>query len=136
MDRAITWVGPTAQHSATASGITRKSNALAQEKTGKAWVEGRMFGTHTHGEFEDAEVSVFLGKNVWHSHGFDQARRVPQQIARDARRSLVAIDPRRTEGVELIDKRTGIVIEPRVVDASTGEPLDLPNTRFRRRQPR
>ena len=28
-----------------ALGITRRSNALAQEKTGEAWVEGRMFGT-------------------------------------------------------------------------------------------
>ena len=39
---------------------TRKSNALAQEKTGEAWVEGQMFGTHTHAEvFHDAEVAIF-----------------------------------------------------------------------------
>lgn len=55
-------------------GITRKSNALAQEKTGEAWVEGRMYGTHNHGEFADAEVSIFLGKNPWHSHGFDETK--------------------------------------------------------------
>ena len=63
-----------------ALGITRRSNALAQEKTGEAWVEGRMFGTHTHGHFAHAEVSVFLGKNPWHSHGFDAARRVLKEI--------------------------------------------------------
>ena len=51
-----------------AFGIVRKSNALAQEKTGEAWVEGLMFGTHTHGGFHDAEVAIFLGKNPWHSH--------------------------------------------------------------------
>jgi formate dehydrogenase len=86
-----------------ALGITRRSNALAQEKTGEAWVEGRMFGTHTHGEFHDAEVSVFLGKNPWHSHGFDQARRVLKEIAADDARSMVVIDPRRTETADLAD---------------------------------
>jgi anaerobic selenocysteine-containing dehydrogenase len=86
-----------------AYGITRKSNALAQEKTGEAWVEGQMFGTHTHGGFHDAEVAIFLGKNPWHSHGFDQARRVLKEIANDDQRSLIVIDPRRTETADLAD---------------------------------
>ncbi len=86
-----------------ALGITRRSNALAQEKTGEAWVEGRMFGTHTHGEFHEAEVSVFLGKNPWHSHGFDETRRVLKEIAGDESRSMVVIDPRRTETADLAD---------------------------------
>ncbi len=84
-------------------GITRKSNALAQEKTGEAWVEGRMFGTHTHGEFDEAEVSIFLGKNPWHSHGFDEARRVLKEIAADDDRTMIVIDPRRTETADLAD---------------------------------
>ena len=86
-----------------ALGITRRSNALAQEKTGEAWVEGRMFGTHTHGHFADAEVSVFLGKNPWHSHGFDAARRVLKEIAADENRTMIVIDPRRTETADLAD---------------------------------
>ncbi|MDJ0769683.1 MAG: molybdopterin-dependent oxidoreductase [Ilumatobacter sp.] len=86
-----------------ALGITRRSNALAQEKTGEAWVEGRMFGTHTHGHFADAEVAVFLGKNPWHSHGFDQARRVLKEIAADESRTMIVIDPRRTETADLAD---------------------------------
>ena len=86
-----------------AYGITRKSNALAQEKTGEAWVEGQMFGTHTHGGFHDAEVAIFLGKNPWHSHGFDQARRVLKEISNDDNRSLIVIDPRRTETADLAD---------------------------------
>ena len=86
-----------------AYGITRKSNALAQEKTGEAWVEGQMFGTHTHGGFHDAEVAIFLGKNPWHSHGFDQARRVLKEISNDDNRSLIVIDPRRTESADLAD---------------------------------
>ena len=86
-----------------ALGMTRSSNALAQEKTGESWVEGRMFMAHTHGEFADAEVSVFLGKNPWHSHGFDEARRVLKEIASDDSRSMVVIDPRRTETADLAD---------------------------------
>lgn len=86
-----------------ALGITRRSNALAQEKTGEAWVEGRMFGTHTHGHFAHAEVSVFLGKNPWHSHGFDAARRVLKEIAADDNRTMIVIDPRRTETADLAD---------------------------------
>ncbi len=86
-----------------ALGITRKSNALAQEKTGEAWVEGRMYGTHTHGEFHEAEVAIYLGKNPWHSHGFDEARRVLKEAAADDSRSMIVIDPRRTETADLAD---------------------------------
>jgi len=86
-----------------ALGITRKSNALAQEKTGEAWVEGRMYGTHTHGEFDEAEVAIYLGKNPWHSHGFDEARRVLKDVARDDNRVTIVIDPRRTETADLAD---------------------------------
>ena len=86
-----------------ALGITRRSNALAQEKTGEAWVEGRMFGTHTHGHFADAGVAIFLGKNPWHSHGFDEARRVLKEMAADDDRTMIVIDPRRTETADLAD---------------------------------
>lgn len=86
-----------------ALGITRRSNALAQEKTGEAWVEGRMFGTHTHPELHESEVAIFLGKNPWHSHGFDEARRVLKDIAADENRTMIVIDPRRTETAELAE---------------------------------
>jgi len=86
-----------------ALGIRLRSNALAQEKTGEAWVDGRMFGTHLHGDFHRAEVSVFVGKNPWHSHGFDEARRVLKEIAADDTRSMIVIDPRRSETADLAD---------------------------------
>ncbi len=86
-----------------ALGITRRSNALAQEKTGEAWVEGRLFGTHTHGHFAQAEVALFLGKNPWHSHGFDEARRVLKAMAADPARTLIVVDPRRSETADLAD---------------------------------
>ena len=44
-----------------AFGITRRSNALAQEKTGEAWVDGRMIGNHTKPDFHHSEVALFLG---------------------------------------------------------------------------
>ncbi|MEM9132394.1 MAG: molybdopterin-dependent oxidoreductase [Actinomycetota bacterium] len=86
-----------------AFGITRRSNALAQEKTGEAWVDGRMFGTHTSPDFHHAEVGIFLGKNPWHSHGIPEARRTLKAMASDPDRALVVIDPRRTETADLAD---------------------------------
>jgi len=86
-----------------ALGIKYRSNALAQEKTGEAWVEGHLTGAHTHGDFHHAEVSIFLGKNPWHSHGFNEARRVLKDIANDDARSMIVIDPRRSETADLAD---------------------------------
>jgi formate dehydrogenase len=51
-----------------ALGSIYSSNALAQEKTGEFWVDGQLFGRprcHTTGDFEHAEVAVFIGKNPW-----------------------------------------------------------------------
>ncbi len=96
-------VGAYGAASRRALGIRHRSNALAQEKTGEAWVDGRMFGTHLHGDFHHAEVSIFVGKNPWHSHGFDEARRVLKDIKADDARSMVVIDPRRSETADLAD---------------------------------
>lgn len=58
-----------------ALGSRYRSNALAQEKTGEAWVDFQLYGGHTRGEFENAEVSVFVGKNPWMSQSFPRAGR-------------------------------------------------------------
>lgn len=89
-----------------AMGSVFASNALAQEKTGEFWVDGQLFGhprCHTSGDFDKAEVAVFLGKNPWHSHGFPRARVTLKEIARDPARALIVIDPRRTETAEMAD---------------------------------
>ncbi len=86
-----------------AFGITRRSNALAQEKTGEAWVDGRMLGAHTSPDFHHSEVAVFLGKNPWHSHGIPEARRTLKALSADPDRALIVIDPRRTETADLAD---------------------------------
>ena len=89
-----------------AFGSRYQSNALAQEKTGEFWVDGQLFGRpacHTTGEWDEAEVLVFVGKNPWQSHGFPRARTVLKAVANDPDRTLIVIDPRRTETADLAD---------------------------------
>jgi len=86
-----------------ALGMRYQSNALAQEKTGEFWVERQMFGGRPEPDFEQAQVSVFVGKNPWHSHGFERARITLREINKDPQRSMIVIDPRRTETAELAD---------------------------------
>jgi anaerobic selenocysteine-containing dehydrogenase len=86
-----------------ALGSRYRSGALAQEKTGEAWIEHRLYGAHTRGEFEHAEVSVFIGKNPWMSQSFPRARAVLREIAKDRERSMVVIDPVLTDTAKLAD---------------------------------
>ena len=86
-----------------AIGSRYRSNALAQEKTGEAWVDAHLYGGHTRGEFEHAEVSVFVGKNPWMSQSFPRARVVLNEIAKDPGRSMIVIDPVLTDTAKLAD---------------------------------
>jgi anaerobic selenocysteine-containing dehydrogenase len=79
---------------------------LAQEKTGGFWVNGKMFGKQTCHPAEDVEHAdfvLFIGTNPWQSHGFPRARTVLKEIAADSGRTMVVIDPRRTETAERAD---------------------------------
>jgi anaerobic selenocysteine-containing dehydrogenase len=95
--------GAYASATRAALGSRYRSNALAQEKTGEFWVNGKVLGAYTRGDIEHAEVAVFVGKNPWQSHSFPHARTTLKEIARDPNRSLVVLDPRRTETAELAD---------------------------------
>ncbi|OBG99574.1 molybdopterin oxidoreductase [Mycobacterium sp. E2699] len=86
-----------------ALGSRYRSNALAQEKTGEAWVDAQLYGGHTRGEFEHAEVSVFVGKNPWMSQSFPRARVVLNEIAKDPARSMIVIDPVLTDTAKMAD---------------------------------
>ncbi|SEG95332.1 Anaerobic selenocysteine-containing dehydrogenase [Nonomuraea solani] len=86
-----------------ALGSRFRSNALAQEKTGEFWVNAKLLGNYTRGDYEHAEVVVFVGKNPWQSHSFPRARPTLKEIARDPGRSMVVLDPRTTETAELAD---------------------------------
>ena len=86
-----------------ALGVKYRSNALAQEKTGEAWVQGKMMGSGIHGDFEHCEVAVFVGKNPWQSHGFARTRVILREIENDPARALIVIDPRRSETAAMAD---------------------------------
>ncbi|MGB3485139.1 MAG: molybdopterin-dependent oxidoreductase [Mycobacterium sp.] len=86
-----------------ALGARYRSNALAQEKTGEHWVDAQLYGGHTRGEFEHAEVSVFVGKNPWMSQSFPRARVVLNEIAKDPARSMIVIDPVVTDTAAMAD---------------------------------
>jgi anaerobic selenocysteine-containing dehydrogenase len=86
-----------------ALGARHRSSALAQEKTGEAWVDFELGCGHTRGEFEHAEVSVFIGKNPWMSQSFPRARIVLREIAKDPQRTMIVIDPVLTDTAKLAD---------------------------------
>ena len=81
-------------------------SALAQEKTGDFWVNGKLFGQqtcHITEDIEHADFVLFLGTNPWQAHGIKNARDVLRAIAKDPARTMVVVDPRRTETAELAD---------------------------------
>ncbi len=86
-----------------ALGARYRSSALAQEKMGEGYVDMHLYGGHTRGDFENAEVAVFVGKNPWQSHSFPRARVTLREIARDPNRALIVLDPVVTETAELAD---------------------------------
>ena len=86
-----------------AVGSIYRSNALAQEKTGEFWVNGKMLGAPVRGDVEHAEVTLWIGKNPYQSHSIPHARTTLKEISRDPARSMIVIDPRRTETAELAD---------------------------------
>lgn len=92
-----------AESTLAALGVVYRSNALAQEKTGEGWVQGKMMGSGVHGDFEHCEVAVFVGKNPWQSHGFARTRYVLKQIQNDPARALIVIDPRLSETAAMAD---------------------------------
>lgn len=75
-------------------------SSLAQEKTGNFWVHGKLFGRQNvnYGEpIADTEFGMIIGANPMQAHGIPRARRVIGEISRDKNRTLVVIDPRKTE---------------------------------------
>lgn len=80
-----------------------RSSALAQEKTGEFWVAHRMMGNATRADFEHCQVGLFIGKNPWQSHGISRARVVLKEMAKDPERTLIVIDPRRSETAAMAD---------------------------------
>lgn len=81
-------------------------NALGQEKTGDFWVNGRMFGRqncHTTEDVEHADFVLFIGTNPFQAHGIPNARDTLKHIKNDTQRTMVVVDPRRTETAKMAD---------------------------------
>ncbi len=81
-------------------------HALGQEKTGDFWLDGRIYGNqacHTTRDIEHTDFVILSGTNPWHAHGFPRARKLLKEISADPARTMVVIDPRRTETAELAD---------------------------------
>lgn len=81
-------------------------NALGQEKTGDFWVNGRMFGRqncHTTEDVEHADFVLFIGTNPFQAHGIPNARDTLKHIKNDPQRTMVVVDPRRTETAKMAD---------------------------------
>jgi anaerobic selenocysteine-containing dehydrogenase len=98
--------GPHARGFMQGLGSRYRFNALAQEKTGDFWVNGRLFGSqtcHTTEDIHQCDLLLAIGCNPWVAHGFVNARDQLNHIRKDETRKLIVIDPRRTETAELAD---------------------------------
>ena len=84
-----------------ALGMRYQASALSQEKTGEFWVATKMVGGYSRGDFDHCEVALFIGKNPWFSHSIPRARVTLKEISNDPKRTLIVIDPRRTETAEM-----------------------------------
>lgn len=81
-------------------------NSLGQEKTGDFWVNGRLFGRqncHTTEDVEHADYVLFIGCNPYQSHGIPNARDTLKHLKANPIRTMVVVDPRRTETAEMAD---------------------------------
>ncbi len=88
----------------SAMGTRYHYSALAQEKTGDFWINGELFGRqtcHVTEGVEEADFVLFIGTNPFQAHGIRNARDTVRAIAKDPNRTLVVIDPKRTETAAL-----------------------------------
>lgn len=87
-------------------------SSLAQEKTGNFWVHGKLFGKQNiiyEEPVDAADYVVIIGANPMQSHGVHRARRVINDMSRDASRTLVVIDPRVTETAKKADHHLQVI---------------------------
>ena len=81
-------------------------SALAQEKTGDFWVNGRLFGhqtCHATEDVEHADYVLFIGTNPYQAHGIPNARDTLRDLQKNPDRTMVVVDPRRSETARQAD---------------------------------
>ncbi len=80
--------------------------ALAQEKTGNFWVNGWLFGRQNTNYCEpvgEAEYVMIIGANPIQAHGIPKARPTVNEVSRNPNKTLVVVDPRRSETAKKAD---------------------------------
>ncbi|MBU1902066.1 MAG: molybdopterin-dependent oxidoreductase [Proteobacteria bacterium] len=81
-------------------------NALAQELTGRYWVDGKTYGNqslHATPHLDKTDMLLVFGWNPMMSHHTPQARRVLTRFGKDPDRLLVVVDPRISETAKIAD---------------------------------
>jgi anaerobic selenocysteine-containing dehydrogenase len=81
-------------------------SALAQELTGRFWVDGKTFGSqhlHTIPHLDETDMLLTVGWNPMMSHHTPQARRVLTKFSKDPDKLLVVVDPRLSETARIAD---------------------------------
>ncbi|MEY4906213.1 MAG: hypothetical protein RLZZ292_4028 [Bacteroidota bacterium] len=100
------WGGAYSKQLLAAMGSRFIYTALAQEKTGDFWVNGRLFGSqlcHTTEDVEHADFVLFIGTNPFQSHGIVNARDTLKTLQRDPSRTMVVVDPRVSDTAKMAD---------------------------------
>jgi anaerobic selenocysteine-containing dehydrogenase len=100
------WGGVYSSQLLAAMGSRYIYSALAQEKTGNIWVNGRLFGSQLCNVTEDVEHAdyvIFIGTNPFQAHGIVNARDTLKALQKDPNRTMVVIDPRVSETAKMAD---------------------------------
>ncbi len=98
------WGGVYSRQLPYAMGSKFVYTALAQEKTGDFWVNGRLFGSqacHMTEDVENSDYVLFIGTNPYQAHGIVNARNTLRELQKDEERTMVVIDPRVSETAKL-----------------------------------
>ena len=81
-------------------------NALGQELTGSYWVWGRVLGRQNliaGSDHHNTDMLLAIGWNGMMSHQMPQARKFLKAFAKDPDKTLVVIDPRKSETAKIAD---------------------------------
>jgi anaerobic selenocysteine-containing dehydrogenase len=100
------WGGVYSSQMLSAMGSRYIYSALAQEKTGNIWVNGRLFGSQLCNATEDVEHAdyvIFIGTNPFQAHGIVNARDTLKALQKDPNRTMVVIDPKVSETAKMAD---------------------------------
>ena len=89
-----------------ALGATDFYSSIAQEKSGRFWVNGRMFGAqncnHTM-QAEDADLLFVLGGSIWQAQCEPHARTHLKESSKAQDKKIIVVDPVRTKDAEFAD---------------------------------